>query len=422
MDTVANIKVAADYFKSKQNAVLLPNRNFGSRKFIHLGLGAKSHSTGHLKDISRLSKDDGSDTAATYTGFPEETMREASKQWVHPPDTLTRGHIVYNVKFLGETEVDQPKGTEVVRDSIRKKKFNKHIKKAEGQKTPKVELTISVDGVTVQDPKTKMILHSYPLHRISYCADDKTDKRMFTFIAKSADSNQHFCYVFDSDKCSEEITLTIGQAFDLAYKKFLDTNGRDLDLKNKYIALQKKVKSLEQENQSLKDRVTELEQLKDREDTAQYKKNNQTNSGDLGFGTGWESPQLEFVNGTATKPNSTNGNSPSAGGLISPPPPSTRSRTHNSVSSPSLPLSPAGNAVDPFGATSFNPQKASTDPFGMSAFNPSSPTAFNPSTPDSLSMSSTERELLDIQACFSQGLSFGTEDFNLADLDPLNQK
>ena len=41
----------------------------------------------------------------------------------------------------------------------------------------------------------------------------------------------------------------------------------------------------------------------------------QTNSGDLGFGTGWESPQLEFVNGTATKPNSTNGNSPSAGGL-----------------------------------------------------------------------------------------------------------
>lgn len=75
MDTVANIKVAADYFKSKQNTVLLPNRNFGSRKFIHVGLGAKSHSTGRLKDISRLSEDDGSDTAPTYTGNPEETMR-----------------------------------------------------------------------------------------------------------------------------------------------------------------------------------------------------------------------------------------------------------------------------------------------------------------------------------------------------------
>ena len=45
-----------------------------------------------------------------------------------------------------------------------------------------------------------MVLHRYPLHRISYCADDKSDKRMFTFIAKAADTNKHFCYVFGSDK------------------------------------------------------------------------------------------------------------------------------------------------------------------------------------------------------------------------------
>ncbi|VDH95481.1 Hypothetical predicted protein [Mytilus galloprovincialis] len=440
MDTVANIKVAADYFKSKQNTVLLPNRNFGSRKFIHVGLGAKSHSTGGLLNVSRLSEDDS--TAETgYTGTPEENMRAANKQWVHPPDALTRGHIVYNVKF------------------------NKHIRKAEGQKTPKVELTISVDGVTIQDPKTKMTQYSYPLHRISYCADDKTDKRMFTFIAKSADCNKHFCYVFDSDKCSEEITLTIGQAFDLAYKKFLDTNGRDLDLKTKYITLQKKVKSLEQENQTLKKRVEELEQLKDRDDIVQYKKSHQISDltvvamqpapavangnpnhviltdstlleesstddsknvpeTDVTLSTGWESPRLEFVNGTTTKSLTTNGNSPSAAGLISPPPPSTRPRTQGSVSSPTLPLSPAGypNAVDAFGAPSFNPQPTSADPFGMAAFNPSSPSKFNPFTSDTLSVSSTERELLDIQAGFSQGLSFGTEDFNLADLDPLNQK
>ncbi|CAG2226030.1 LARS [Mytilus edulis] len=145
---------------------------------------------------------------------------------------------------------------------------------------------------------------------------------------------------------------------------------------------------------------------------------------DVTFSTGWESPRLEFVNGTTTKSLTTNGNSPSAAGLISPPPPSTRPRTQGSVSSPTLPLSPAGypNAVDAFGAPSFNPQPTSADPFGMAAFNPSSPSKFNPFTSDTLSVSSTERELLDIQAGFSQGLSFGTEDFNLADLDPLNQK
>lgn len=43
---------------------------------------------------------------------------------------------------------------------------------------------------------------------------------------------------------AEEITLTIGQAFDLAYRKFLDTSGRDLEMKKQMMLLQKKVNSL----------------------------------------------------------------------------------------------------------------------------------------------------------------------------------
>jgi len=35
--------------------------------------------------------------------------------------------------------------------------FNKQLRKAEGQKvTPKVELLINVDGIALQDPKTKV--------------------------------------------------------------------------------------------------------------------------------------------------------------------------------------------------------------------------------------------------------------------------
>lgn len=44
------------------------------------------------------------------------------------------------------------------------------------------------------------ILHQYPLHRISYCADDKAEKKFFSFIAKEANSEKHTCYVFVSDK------------------------------------------------------------------------------------------------------------------------------------------------------------------------------------------------------------------------------
>ena len=100
--------------------------------------------------------------------------------------------------------MDQPKGIEVVKQGVQKLKFNQQLKKAESgsssNKMPKAELTISVNGVTIQEPKTQKVLHEYPLHRISYCADDKAEKRFFSFIAKDADSTRHTCFVFLSDK------------------------------------------------------------------------------------------------------------------------------------------------------------------------------------------------------------------------------
>merc|ERR1712055_480360 len=133
----------------------------------------------------------------------------------------------------------------VVKEGIRKLKFAQQIKKAEGTKTPKVELTVSVDGVAIQESKSKKILHQYPLHRISYCADDKAEKRFFSFIAKEAEEEKHTCFVFVSDKLAEEITLTIGQAFDLAYKKYLDTNGKELETQKQLLTLQKRIEILE---------------------------------------------------------------------------------------------------------------------------------------------------------------------------------
>ncbi|XP_052532450.1 PTB domain-containing engulfment adapter protein 1 isoform X4 [Tympanuchus pallidicinctus] len=185
--------------------------------------------------------------------------RKKDKTWMHTPEALSKHYIPYNAKFLGSTEVEQPKGTEVVRDAVRKLKFARHIKKSEGQKTPKVELQISIYGVKILDPKTKEVQHNCQLHRISFCADDKTDKRIFTFICKDSESNKHLCYVFDSEKCAEEITLTIGQAFDLAYRKFLESGGKDVETRKQIAGLQKRIQELETENTELKNKVQDLE-------------------------------------------------------------------------------------------------------------------------------------------------------------------
>ena len=171
----------------------------------------------------------------------------------------------------------------MVKQGIQKLKFNQQLKKSEGNnKTPKVELTISVDGVTIQEPKTKKMMHQYPLHKISYCADDKAEKRFFSFIAKEDENGgeaaNHTCFVFVSDKLAEEITLTIGQAFELAYKRFLDTSGKEMEAKKQLLVLQKKIALLEGENTELKKRLKDVANIKGQQDIQEYMHKNDVSS------------------------------------------------------------------------------------------------------------------------------------------------
>jgi hypothetical protein len=304
------------------------------------------------------------------------------------------------VKFLGDVEVDQPKGSEMVRDAIRKMKFNKQIKKAEGQKPPKVELLISIDNITILEPKSKVVQFQYPLHHVSYCADDKSDKKMFTFIARDRHTEKHRCFVFDSEKCAEEITLTLGQAFDLAYKRFLESSSKHIDTKKQLLVLQHKVNELTNENVHLKERVAFLEKLLDHK-------------------------QHEVVNGTARSSEMSLNTPPTVATsndrlpVLSPPPP-VPSRSHIPTQSPT-----PSPAVDLFGSAPFSTSQspcqpavpfhhpsdtvADDDPFGMPTFSPTSTQSFH---------FEHEHDIMDIQASFSRGLSIGTEDFSLEDFDP----
>ncbi|KAG7162179.1 PTB domain-containing engulfment adapter protein 1-like [Homarus americanus] len=361
-----------------------------------------------------------------------------NKNWLHPPEALQKGHIAYLVKFLGSTEVDQPKGIEVVKEGIRKLKFNQQLKKAEGSKTPKVELTVSIDGVAIHEPKTKRNLHQYPLHRISYCADDKAEKRFFSFIAKEADSDKHTCFVFVSDKLAEEITLTIGQAFDLAYRRFVETSGREVEMRRQLLLLQKRVQGLEDENQTLKTRITQLATLKNRPDVEDYMKEN--NISDL----------LTLNGESSTDPEPSFEPLASSSALGPPPiPPRNTPKQDDDTALIqdilSSPLTSNGADEDDFnpraeetllskvgGTNSFSsnvppprPVRAheqalnnglsddifdtSGDPFGSVAFSPPS------NSGDALA------QFIEMKAGFSRGLSFGTadDDFTLESLDPL---
>ncbi|XP_055623078.1 PTB domain-containing adapter protein ced-6 [Toxorhynchites rutilus septentrionalis] len=202
------------------------------------------------------------------------------RNWLHAPDVLVNGHVAYLVKFLGSTPVEQAKGIEVVKEAIRRLQFTQQMKKAEGGsnvKTKKVEITVSVDGVAIQEPRTQTILHQFPLHKISYCADEKGVKKFFSFIAKtgtttpslSANSDdthssnstdqdgQHECFVFISNKLASDITLTIGQAFDLAYRRYVSDSGKTVEASK----LQTQNKQLENTVNVYRQRLKDLSEL-----------------------------------------------------------------------------------------------------------------------------------------------------------------
>ncbi|XP_017798579.1 PREDICTED: PTB domain-containing engulfment adapter protein 1-like isoform X2 [Habropoda laboriosa] len=397
-----------------------------------------------------------------------------NRNWIHPPDALQKGHIAYLVKYLGSTEVDQPKGIKVVKEAICKLKFNQQLRKSEGTKTPKVELTISIDGVAIQEPKTKTtpkrIMHQYPLHRISYCADDKGEKKFFSFIAKEEDAERHTCFVFVSDKLAEEITLTIGQAFDLAYRRFLETSGKDLETQRRCMVLQQKIKRLEHENNVYRQRLQDIAAIKGSADVSAYL--SQHNLPDILHVPGATNETTQ-INGSSNKSslgisndsngNTSNGSQPppvpprsfeksfddnfmgsepaptpsvgtklegllmdefeedfnprayesAANGLVAPPPKAKDSRRQNGVKE------------DLFGSIPFNPpppvnaKNEFNDPFEMGEFG-ATPAIFNPSQQElENAIGLLDKKLLEMKDGFSRGLSIDTDDFSLESLDPL---
>ncbi|BFG03959.1 PTB domain-containing adapter protein ced-6 [Drosophila madeirensis] len=211
-------------------------------------------------------------------GDSKSESKSGKRNWLHTPEQLISGHAVYLVKFFGNLSVDQPKGIEVVKEAIRKLQFAQQMKKAATgtqEKFTKLEITISIKGVAIQEPRTHKILHQFPLYNISYCADEKGVKKFFSFIAKTVKTREgeltattnghtngsgspkteesHECFVFISNKLASDITLTIGQAFDLAYRKYMDSTE-----KTNLSKAQQQINYLQQTVSLYKERLSEL--------------------------------------------------------------------------------------------------------------------------------------------------------------------
>ncbi|XP_043854096.1 low density lipoprotein receptor adapter protein 1 isoform X2 [Dromiciops gliroides] len=159
--------------------------------------------------------------------------RKLPENWTDTRETLLEG-MLFNLKYLGMTLVEQPKGEELSAAAVKRIVATA---KASGKKLRKVTLQVSPRGIILHDSGTNELIENVSIYRISYCTADKMHDKVFAYIAQNQHSESLECHAFlcSKRKMAQAVTLTVAQAFKVAFElwqvsKEAITTGNLLDL------------------------------------------------------------------------------------------------------------------------------------------------------------------------------------------------
>jgi len=129
-------------------------------------------------------------------------------------DPIVEG-VQFKVKYLGSCPVSSDSGEEVTANAI--KAILATAKRLE-KKLARVEVTVSLAGVTVREQEALQCLLDLPIDSISYCSADPTYDRVFAVLCSQDDGTACHAFLTHKRKMAQAATLTIAQAFNLAYE------------------------------------------------------------------------------------------------------------------------------------------------------------------------------------------------------------
>ncbi|XP_062996397.1 low density lipoprotein receptor adapter protein 1 [Elgaria multicarinata webbii] len=142
--------------------------------------------------------------------------KKLPENWTDTRETLLEG-MLFNLKYLGMTLVEQPKGEELSAAAVKRIVATA---KASSRKLQKVTLKVSPRGIILSDSITNEPIENISIYRISYCTADKVHDKVFAYIAQSQHNENLECHAFlcGKRKMAQAVTLTVAQAFKVAFE------------------------------------------------------------------------------------------------------------------------------------------------------------------------------------------------------------
>lgn len=137
------------------------------------------------------------------------------EDWDQGKETLLEG-LTFYVKYLGSCLVESPSGEQSTAEAI---KNIITMAKASGRKLERVALTVSPKSIKTANVLTQELKLEIPISRISYCSADAHHDHVFAFIQSNKyDIMECHAFLCAKKKMAQAVTLTISQAFNVAYE------------------------------------------------------------------------------------------------------------------------------------------------------------------------------------------------------------
>nr|XP_026690350.1 disabled homolog 2-like isoform X2 [Ciona intestinalis] len=130
-----------------------------------------------------------------------------------PGDRFRGNGSSFKAKLIGVDDVPDSRGDQMCQESILKLKA---VVKASGQHKTKIIVNVSLAGLKIIDISTGTILHTHPVHRISFIARDLTDRRAFGYIF-GVETGKHQFFGIKTAKAAETLVLTLRDLFQVVY-------------------------------------------------------------------------------------------------------------------------------------------------------------------------------------------------------------